>query len=348
MARRPGDSGGGARASSWSSARLQIEPYKVLSATAKTKATVYGVSSRQAEISRLRLSEGRFFDALDERDHAQVCVDRARRAPRPVRLRPALGSDLKVNDVWLTVVGVLQDEGGASAFQGVQLGATAREIYLPVTTASRKFDRPPLKAPLDELIVRLDAEAEPRATSAVVRTLVDRIHGGAGDFDLVVPEALLEQSAHARSACSASSWGASPSISLLVGGIGIMNIMLATVLERTREIGVRRAVGARRLDIRNQFIIESFSISALGGVLGIAVGLLIAKGGRRLRRLADGRHDRLDRAVHRRVDRRRPRVRDLPRRSRRRARPDRRPSLRMGKGDTLSPKRGHVPPSGFD
>jgi putative ABC transport system permease protein len=256
--------------------RLEIEPYKVLSATAKTKAKVYGVSFRQAEISRLRLSEGRFFDALDERDHAQVCVIGPGVRRELFGYGPALGSDLKVNDVWLTVVGVLLDEGAATAFEGVSLGATAREIYVPVTTASRKFDRPPLKAPLDELIVRLTTEAEPMRTAAVVRELVDRIHGSAGDFDLVVPEALLEQSRRTQRLFSIV-MGCIASISLLVGGIGIMNIMLATVLERTREIGVRRAVGARRLDIRNQFIIESFSISALGGVLGIAVGLLIAK-----------------------------------------------------------------------
>jgi putative ABC transport system permease protein len=256
--------------------RLEIEPYKVLSSTAKTKAKVYGVSFRQAEISRLRLAEGRFFDALDERDHAQVAVIGPGVRRELFGYGRALGSDLKVNDVWLTVVGVLQDEGGASAFEGVQLGATAREIYVPVTTASRKFDRAPLKAPLDELIVRLRPDAEPRKAAAVVRELVDRIHGSAGDFDLVVPEALLEQSRRTQRLFSIV-MGCIASISLLVGGIGIMNIMLATVLERTREIGVRRAVGARRLDIRNQFIIESFSISALGGVLGIAVGLLIAK-----------------------------------------------------------------------
>jgi len=256
--------------------RLEIEPYKVLSSTAKTKAKVYGVSFRQAEISRMRLSEGRFFDALDERDHAQVCVIGPGVRRELFGYGPALGSDLKVNDVWLTVVGVLQDEGAATAFEGVQLGETSREIYVPVTTASRKFDRPPLKAPLDELVVRLTTEAEPRRTAAVVRELVERIHGSAGDFDLVVPEALLEQSRRTQRLFSIV-MGCIASISLLVGGIGIMNIMLATVLERTREIGVRRAVGARRLDIRNQFIIESFSISALGGVLGIAVGLLIAK-----------------------------------------------------------------------
>ena len=192
-------------------ARLQIEPYKVLSATAKTKATVYGVSSRQAEISRLRLSEGRFFDALDERD------------PRPGVRRsvpacaatcsataPRSGSDLKVNDVWLTVVGVLQDEGGASAFQGVQLGATAREIYLPVTTASRKFDRPPLKAPLDELIVRLDAEADPRV-DVERRADAGRSHPRRRrGLRARRPGGAARAEPRARSACSASSWGASP------------------------------------------------------------------------------------------------------------------------------------------
>ena len=256
--------------------RLEIEPYKVLSATAKTKAKVYGVSFRQAEISRLRLSEGRFLDGLDERNHGQVCVIGPGVRRDLFGYGPALGSDLKVNDVWLTVVGVLQDEGGAAAFEGVSLGATAREIYVPVTTASRKFDRPPLKAPLDELIVRLTPSADPRATAAVVQELVGRIHGSAGDFELVVPEALLEQSRRTQRLFSIV-MGCIASISLLVGGIGIMNIMLATVLERTREIGVRRAGGARRSAIRNQFIIESFSISAMGGVLGIAVGLLIAK-----------------------------------------------------------------------
>ena len=257
-------------------ARLAIEPYKVIATAAKTKAKVYGVSHRQAEISRLTLAEGRFFDALDEREHAQVCVIGPAVRRDLFGYGPALGHDLKVNDVWLTVVGVLQETGGGSAFEGVALGSVANEVYVPVTTASRKFDRPPLKSPLDELIVRLDPSADPRATSGVVRELVERIHGGAADFELVVPEALLEQSRRTQRLFNIV-MGCIASISLLVGGIGIMNIMLATVLERTREIGVRRAVGARRLDIRNQFIIESFSISALGGVLGIAVGLVIAK-----------------------------------------------------------------------
>jgi putative ABC transport system permease protein len=258
-------------------ARVDVEPYKVLAAGAKTKAKVDGVSFRQREIARLDLAEGRFLDALDEREHAQVCVIGSGVRRDLFGYGPAIGSDLKVNDVWLTVVGVLRDAAGSSTFEGVSLGSTSHEIYVPVTTASRKFDRPPLKAPLDELIVRLDATAEPQAAASIVRELVDRIHGGAGDFDLVVPETLLEQSRRTQRLFNIV-MGCIAGISLLVGGIGIMNIMLATVLERTREIGVRRAVGARRLDIRNQFIIESFSISAVGGLLGIGAGLAIAEG----------------------------------------------------------------------
>jgi putative ABC transport system permease protein len=109
-----------------------------------------------------------------------------------------------------------------------------------------------------------------------VRSLLERLHGGVDDYELVVPEALLEQSRRTQRLFNIV-MGCIAGISLLVGGIGIMNIMLATVLERTREIGVRRAVGARREDIRRQFIIESFSISALGGVSGIVVGVAIAR-----------------------------------------------------------------------
>jgi putative ABC transport system permease protein len=255
--------------------KIEIDPYKILAAGAKTKAKVYGVSWRQAELSRLTLAEGRFLDAMDEREHGQVCVIGPAVRRDLFGYGPAVGKDLKVNDVWLTVVGVLRDSGGAATFEGVPLGTTAREIYLPVTTAARKFDRAPLKAPLDELVVRLKPGTEPQAASAAVRELIDRIHAAARDVDLVVPEALLEQSRKTQRLFNIV-MGCIAGISLLVGGIGIMNIMLATVLERTREIGVRRAVGARRIDIRNQFIIESFSISAFGGLAGIVVGLAIA------------------------------------------------------------------------
>ncbi len=106
--------------------------------------------------------------------------------------------------------------------------------------------------------------------------LLGRLHGGEEDYELVVPEALLEQSRKTQRLFNIV-MGAIAGISLLVGGIGIANIMLATVFERTREIGVRRAVGARQVDIRTLFLMESFTISVLGGLAGVVVGVLISK-----------------------------------------------------------------------
>ena len=127
-----------------------------------------------------------------------------------------------------------------------------------------------------------------RSRRASIATLLDRLHGGAADYELVVPEALLEQSRRTQRLFNVV-MGAIAGISLLVGGIGIMNIMLATVLERTREIGVRRAVGARRVDIRNQFVIEAFAITRHRRPPRDRDGPRDREGGRRVRRLADGR-----------------------------------------------------------
>jgi hypothetical protein len=190
---------------------------------------------------------------------------------------PALGRPLKVNDQWLTVVGVLEGGGGKREIQGVTLEGTDNDIYLPVTAAERRFGRAPLKAPLDELVVSMAPGSPVQESAAVVSTLLDRLHGGAADYTITVPEALLQQSQKTQRLFDIV-MGAIAGISLLVGGIGIMNIMLATVLERTREIGVRRAMGARQIDIRNQFVMEAFAVTVTGGLLGIAMGLAIAKG----------------------------------------------------------------------
>jgi putative ABC transport system permease protein len=255
--------------------RVEVETYKIMAAGAKSEAKVFGVSHRQDELSHLALDRGRFLDRLDQERHEQVCVLGSRVAADLFGYEPALGKLVKINHVWFETVGVLADAGGGSSFQGVSIGSSAEEIYIPVSTALRKFDRDPLEAPLDEIIVRLDGQSNPSVTASAVRTLLDRLHAGAADFELVVPEALLEQSRRTQRLFNIV-MGCIAGISLLVGGIGIMNIMLATVLERTREIGVRRAVGATQNDIKLQFIIESFTISLLGGSAGVIMGVGIA------------------------------------------------------------------------
>ncbi|MGH9336335.1 MAG: ABC transporter permease, partial [Vicinamibacteria bacterium] len=151
----------------------------------------------------------------------------------------------------------------------------AREIYLPYSTALRKLERPPLDSPLDRIVVRLTSDTSPWDTATAVAPLLDLHHGGADDYRIIVPEALLEQSRKTKRLFNIV-MGAIAGISLLVGGIGIMNIMLASVLERTTEIGLRRAVGAHRRDILLQFLVESFSISFIGGSVGIVLGIAMA------------------------------------------------------------------------
>jgi putative ABC transport system permease protein len=266
--------------------RLKIEPWRVQAGDRKSDATVYGVSHQHPNLVVLPLAEGRFFDALDERDHAQVCVIGGALRRDLFAFAPALGQHLKLNDVWCEVIGVLADRalpapgapgsGGGGASGAVAALGSVRDVFLPVTTAQRKFEHELLASPLDEILVRLGPGVSPRESAAVIRPLLDGIHGGVDDYEIVVPEALLEQSRQTQRLFNIV-MGAIAGISLLVGGIGIMNIMLASVLERTREIGVRRAIGARREDIVLQFLVESFSISALGGLMGVAIGIGIAQ-----------------------------------------------------------------------
>jgi putative ABC transport system permease protein len=267
--------------------RLKIEPWRVQAGDRKGDATVYGVSHQHPNLVVLALSEGRFFDARDERDHAQVCVIGGALRRDLFAFGPALGQHLKLNDVWCEVIGVLADRalpapgspgGGTRGASGAMAAlGSVRDVFLPVTTAQRKFEHELLASPLDEILVRLAPGVSPRESAAVIRPLLDGIHGGVDDYEIVVPEALLEQSRQTQRLFNIV-MGAIAGISLLVGGIGIMNIMLASVLERTREIGVRRAIGARREDIVLQFLVESFSISALGGLMGVAIGVGIAQG----------------------------------------------------------------------
>jgi len=257
--------------------RARIEPWKVMARGRKTEAQVFGTSAGYRAMLGIELSEGQFFDERDERHQAQVAVIGEAVRRDLFGYGAAIGQPLKVNDVWLEVIGVLAGDGlGAASFQGVAVGSADREILLPVSTAMQKFARNPKDSPFAEIVLRLEPGTRAAATGAVARTLIDRLHGGADDYEMVVPEALLAQSRQTQRLFSLV-MGCIAGISLLVGGIGIMNIMLASVLERTREIGIRRAVGAKRRDIMVQFLTEAFSLSALGGLAGVLSGVLIAK-----------------------------------------------------------------------
>ncbi len=250
--------------------KATTEVYRVIGDGQKTQAKVWGVSYRHTEASRLSLEEGRFFDAQDELLHAQVCVVGADVRRDLFVDGQAVGRFVKVNDVWLRVIGVISSDSLAAASS-----EGSSDIYVPISTLLTKFERTPLASPFVEIVVKLDGKVSPHESAAVIASLLKQLHSRVEDYEIVIPEALLAQSRETQRIFGIV-MGCIAGISLLVGGIGIMNIMLASVFEQTREIGVRRAVGALRRDILLQFLVESFLVAGFGGALGVLLGFIIS------------------------------------------------------------------------
>ncbi|RMF73471.1 MAG: FtsX-like permease family protein [Acidobacteria bacterium] len=254
----------------------EISVYGILSGEGRSDAAVFGVSPTHFDMAHVPLAAGRAFTEQENLRYAPVAVIGARVARDLFGSASAVGRLFKVNHVWLTVVGVAAPRAIAGdSFEGVALDAPENRIYVPIRTALKRFRFKPLEDELDAIHLQVDETASIPATAATVRRLLEVRHQGVRDYRIVVPQDLLEQ--HRRTQRIFDIVMASiAGISLLVGGIGIMNIMLATVVERTREIGIRRAVGARRGDIRRQFVIEALTVSLAGGLAGVVLGFALA------------------------------------------------------------------------
>jgi putative ABC transport system permease protein len=150
-------------------------------------------------------------------------------------------------------------------------------VYIPLNTFEYRFydESSDMKDDLDGIEIRLKGDADSIEVAKVVTAILNNTHHNTQDFTVTIPAALLAQQQRTQTIFTYV-MVAIAAISLLVGGIGIMNIVLATVLERTREIGIRRSIGARRLDIVRQFLTESVLISVAGGLLGIGFGFFLA------------------------------------------------------------------------
>ncbi len=261
-----------------STAIKRINVHALFSDTGRSDAQVLGVSPSYFETSHLRLATGRFFDEGANARYAQSCVIGPQVAWDLFGSQDPLGEHLKVNHVWLTVIGVLEPRELASdEFQGIELARPENRIFLPLQTALKRFRFKPLEDEIDAFHLEVSEQKTIASAATTLGYLLDNRHQGIHDIKLIVPEALLRQ--HQKTQAIFDIVMASiAGISLLVGGIGIMNIMLATVLERTREIGIRRAIGARRADIRRQFLIEALTISLMGGLAGIGLGFGLAWG----------------------------------------------------------------------
>ncbi|MEE8411397.1 MAG: ABC transporter permease [Acidobacteriota bacterium] len=254
----------------------EINVFGLFADSGASDGQVFGVEPAYFRMGNLQTQAGRLLDAGDEAVFTEVCVIGSSVARDLFGTLDPLGRRLKINHLWFEVVGVLRPaEIADREFEGVQLSGPQNKVFVPLKTALNRFRFKPMENELDAFHLEVrDRESIPSVVSTLSRLLETR-HGSIVDYRLIVPQALLQQHRKTQrifDIVMASIAG----ISLLVGGIGIMNIMLATVLERTREIGIRRAIGATRDDIRRQFLIEAFTISFIGGLLGIVVGFVLA------------------------------------------------------------------------
>jgi putative ABC transport system permease protein len=260
------------------SARRTMHPSRVLPKPAHDIPELYGVNATYGAIHSLQPVEGKFFDAHDDEASAAVCVLGERAKVELLGYGPAVGKFVKVNDTWLEVTGVL----GEQISSGQQTSASAIQdnnniVYIPLNTFQYRFWDVSafMKDDLDGIDLRLKSEARSVEVAKIVTAILNGTHHSVQDFSVTIPAALLAQQQQTQTIFTYV-MVAIAAISLLVGGIGIMNIVLATVMERTREIGIRRAIGARRNDIMRQFLTESMLISVGGGLLGIGFGFFLS------------------------------------------------------------------------
>jgi len=253
---------------------------------------ILGTVPWYAEMRKLGVIQGRFF-TLEEMDAiANVCVLGESTAAELFPMDNPVGHTVRVGGSYYAVVGVVQAEastataGPADSAETAgtsESATTSHRIYIPLTAAKNRFGETLVKrssgsfeaerVELHEAIVRVHRQEEVLDIAAIIKQILQRDRKQM-DYELVVPLELLRQAERTKQIFNVV-LGSIAAISLLVGGIGIMNIMLATVTERTREIGIRRALGARRQDIVVQFLIETVILSCTGGLLGVLLGVSI-------------------------------------------------------------------------
>jgi putative ABC transport system permease protein len=261
------------------SPRKTFTPTSTLPPTDQDVPELIGVLPNYTDIYSVRLLEGRFFTDEENLRSAPVCVLGEAAKVSLLGYGDAVGRYVKLNEVWLRVIGVMAPAATAGAqVEGLESDDRNNLVVAPLNTVMRRFEdnNSYLRDEIDGIFVRVETGSDSVEVAEIVRAIVTARHNDAGDFSITVPAGLLAQRRQQQRLFEIVMISIA-GISLLVGGIGIMNIMLATVLERTREIGIRRAIGARQRDIVRQFLIEAVMISIVGGLMGIGTGFLGAK-----------------------------------------------------------------------
>jgi putative ABC transport system permease protein len=242
---------------------------------------VVGTTPSWFDLVQRPLVAGRAIIPRDLEDHGNVVVLTEYGARKLLATEGTIGQELRIGNSYFEVVGIIQSETG----QGGSIQTPDREVdaYIPINVARERFgDMVTIRSTgsyarelveLHQLIVQVVSNDDVESTAAGIEAMLKHFHKRE-DYQMSIPLALLRQ-AEATKRTYSIVLGSIAGISLLVGGIGIMNIMLATVTERTREIGIRRAIGARRKQIVAQFLIECVVLSTMGGFIGLVIGVAI-------------------------------------------------------------------------
>ncbi|MCK5684852.1 ABC transporter permease [bacterium] len=255
------------------------------------KCSIVGINESFAKVFEIKTNRGRFIRKHDVDEYRLVCVLGYEIKKELFVNRNPVGKKIMIGGKHFTVIGFLPDKssknGTTSNAKALKSRDVNRDVYIPISTALKKFSlktnskgyknssEDPTYHRLTEVILSIENENQLRDAGKIISKILKRRHKEIDDVELVIPLEILEQSQKTQEIFGIV-LSLIASLSLLVGGIGIMNIMLATVNERTKEIGIRRSIGASKNDIRLQFLIEGVLISIAGGIIGIGLGFVLS------------------------------------------------------------------------
>jgi putative ABC transport system permease protein len=244
-----------------------------------SKANVIGVIPDITSILNYKMDKGVFIDNDHYNRQLKVCVLGSNISRELFRYEDPLGKNIKLGDQWYEVAGVLKTKALFTETIG-ELAARDlnNDVYIPLSTFGKRITKTNvLSSELKQVTIKLETSERLIESSEIIKTILNRRHFNNADYSIIIPYELMEQEKK-ESRIYNLLLASIAAISLIVGGIGIMNIMLASVLERTREIGIRRALGGRRSDIMGQFVTEALTMSISGGVVGVFIGIVLSLG----------------------------------------------------------------------
>ncbi|MEE9431696.1 MAG: ABC transporter permease [Melioribacteraceae bacterium] len=269
-------------------------PEKVMYKSTILEAKIIGTTIDYPVTFNSKLSAGNFFNKYQMENYANVCVIGADIRKQLFKYKNPINEKIKIGDQWFTIIGVIASKKNIANSSIESFRNFNEDVYIPLSTMSYKMNKyiesskqkesswrdigkianAIDRKSIDQLTVKVTSDDKIVEVANIIKRILIRKHYKVKDYKIIIPEEIMAQKQKTQKIFNIV-MGAIAGISLLVGGIGIMNIMLANIMERTREIGIRRAVGATRKDVLNQFMFEALTISFIGGLLGIVTGYIL-------------------------------------------------------------------------